>query len=257
MKTPTERINRLRIATPCPISWDQMTGDNRVRFCDHCHLSVYNISELTRIEAERLIASTEGRLCARLFQRADGTVLTKDCPVGLRALRRRVAKRTAAIFAAMISLTGAALGQNSSANSKATCIQQTRITQVKIGPDHTALSVSGTILDMNGAIIPGARLTITNLKTKAASQALTDDEGRFLYNSLFEGKYSLKVEKVGFKTLTTTRVALEGNQALNIDVTLEPEMSTVMIGVVADDSLIDTPLGTTIINQKMIQSLPH
>ena len=66
-------IDRLRIATPCPISWEQMTGDDRVRFCDHCQLNVYNISELSRSEAETLIASTEGRLCARLFRRADGT----------------------------------------------------------------------------------------------------------------------------------------------------------------------------------------
>src|SRR6267378_5000201 len=89
-------LDRLRIATPCPISWEQMTGDNRVRFCDHCKLNVYNISELSRLEAESLIASTEGRLCARLFRRADGTVLTKDCPVGLRALRMRISKRVAA-----------------------------------------------------------------------------------------------------------------------------------------------------------------
>src|SRR5258706_6218808 len=99
-------IDCLRIAAPCPLSWEQMTGDNRVRFCDHCQLNVYNISELSRLEAETLIASTEGRLCARLFRRADGTVLTKDCPVGLRALRRRVAQRTAAIFAAIVGLSG-------------------------------------------------------------------------------------------------------------------------------------------------------
>ena len=86
-------IDRARIATPCPVSWEQMTGDDRVRFCDQCELHVYNISELTRIEAETLIASTEGRICARLYRRADGSVITKDCPVGLRALRMRVSKR--------------------------------------------------------------------------------------------------------------------------------------------------------------------
>ena len=69
-------IDRLRIATPCPISWEQMTGNSRVRFCGNGQLNVYNISELSRSEAEALIASTEGRLCARLFRRADGTILT-------------------------------------------------------------------------------------------------------------------------------------------------------------------------------------
>jgi hypothetical protein len=69
-----------------------MTGDNRVRFCTECRLHVYNFAELTRTEAEDLLRTTEGRLCGRLYRRADGTVITKDCPVGLRAVRRRVAK---------------------------------------------------------------------------------------------------------------------------------------------------------------------
>ena len=61
MATNLTQIDHLRIATPCPIGWEQMTGDNRVRFCDHCQLNVYNISELSRIEAEKLIASTDSR----------------------------------------------------------------------------------------------------------------------------------------------------------------------------------------------------
>src|SRR6185436_3912774 len=112
MATNPTQIDLLRIATPCPISWEQMTGDNRVRFCDHCQLNVYNISELSRSEAERLIGSTEGRLCARLFRRADGTVLTKDCPVGLRALRLRVSKKVAAVFALVAGITGLGFGQD-------------------------------------------------------------------------------------------------------------------------------------------------
>src|SRR6185369_11666555 len=132
MGTNPSQIDRLRIATPCPIGWDEMTGDNRVRFCDHCQLNVYNIVEMSRSEAEKLIASTEGRLCARLFRRADGTVLTKDCPVGLRALRRRVAKRTAAVFAAIVSLSALAFGQHgASKNGKTACTPQTKITRTK------------------------------------------------------------------------------------------------------------------------------
>lgn len=66
-----------------------MEGDERVRFCRQCELHVYNISEMTKADAESLVARTEGRLCGRMYRRADGTILTKDCPVGVRALRRR------------------------------------------------------------------------------------------------------------------------------------------------------------------------
>ena len=87
----TGNIDRLKVASPCPAGWGQMTGDDRVRFCDSCQLNVYNFAELTRKEAEEIIRTTEGRICGRLYRRADGSVITKDCPVGLRAVRRRVA----------------------------------------------------------------------------------------------------------------------------------------------------------------------
>jgi hypothetical protein len=99
-----DRLDHLRIASPCPVGWEQMSGDDRVRFCEQCSLRVYNISAMTRSEAEALIANTEGRICARLFRRSDGTIITKDCPVGLRAIRRRVAKVAGAAFAVLLSV---------------------------------------------------------------------------------------------------------------------------------------------------------
>jgi len=97
----TVQLNQIRVASPCPVSWEQMTGDNRVRFCGECQLNVYNFAELTRTEAENLLGATEGRICGRLYRRADGTIITKDCPVGLRAVRRRMAKAATAAFAAL------------------------------------------------------------------------------------------------------------------------------------------------------------
>ncbi len=72
----------LRIASPCRAPWDNMDGDDRVRFCRECNRNVYNLSAMTKREARRVIAEREGRLCVRFYQRRDGTVLTSDCPVG-------------------------------------------------------------------------------------------------------------------------------------------------------------------------------
>jgi hypothetical protein len=84
-------LENVSIAKPCPASWDRMRGNDRVRFCDGCQLNVYNISAMSAADAARLVAETEGRLCLRFYRRADGTILTQDCPVGLAARVRRQA----------------------------------------------------------------------------------------------------------------------------------------------------------------------
>src|SRR5262249_39510369 len=81
--------DNIRIAAPCSADWAKMSGDDRARFCGDCKLNVYNLSDMTRDEAEALIREREGRLCVRYYQRADGTILLKDCTVGVHRRRRR------------------------------------------------------------------------------------------------------------------------------------------------------------------------
>ncbi len=82
-------LDNLRVATPCRADWNQMTGDDRTRHCGSCNKNVYNLSNMTREDAEALILEKEGKLCARYFQRHDGTILLKDCSVGIGARRKR------------------------------------------------------------------------------------------------------------------------------------------------------------------------
>jgi hypothetical protein len=88
MPANTDPLAHLRIASPCDASWEAMEGDNQARFCRHCQLHVYNLSGMSRRDAAALVRETEGRLCVRFYRRRDGTLLTDDCPVGLRAARR-------------------------------------------------------------------------------------------------------------------------------------------------------------------------
>jgi hypothetical protein len=97
-------LDRVRVAAPCKADWDQMIGSDHVRFCGQCSLNVYNLSAMTRPDAESLIARTEGRLCARFYRRGDGSIITKDCPVGLRAIRRRVSYVAKAISSMVLGL---------------------------------------------------------------------------------------------------------------------------------------------------------
>jgi hypothetical protein len=49
-------LDRLRIASPCKADWNSMIGNDQVRFCEHCHLHVTDLSTMTRQQAMRLVA---------------------------------------------------------------------------------------------------------------------------------------------------------------------------------------------------------
>jgi len=82
-------LDNIRVATPCRKDWNEMTGDERVRHCGDCNKHVYNLSGMTRDEAQALFVEKHGELCVRFYRRADGTILTADCPVGVRQKRKR------------------------------------------------------------------------------------------------------------------------------------------------------------------------
>lgn len=105
-------LRNVRIASPCSANWDEMIGSSRKRFCSQCSLNVYNLSEMTKTEAERLIINTEGRLCARFYRRADGSVITKNCPVGWAAAKKRLSRLWTAVASLFIAMT-AGIGLNS------------------------------------------------------------------------------------------------------------------------------------------------
>jgi hypothetical protein len=99
-------LQKLQVASPCYERWDNMKGDSQMRHCASCKLNVYNVREMTTAEVEALFQRTSGRLCVRLYRRWDGTVLTRDCPVGVQRARVRMAAAlaTAAAFAMVLLL---------------------------------------------------------------------------------------------------------------------------------------------------------
>ncbi len=111
---PLTVLEGLRIASPCAARWEDMapTGDDKARHCGDCNLSVHNFSALSREEAVALVAShmdpgagnSGQRLCATWRKRADGTIIFRDCPVGLAKVRARM-RRCVARVAAVVGLT--------------------------------------------------------------------------------------------------------------------------------------------------------
>jgi hypothetical protein len=100
-------LNNIKIASPCSADWNEMVGDERKRYCGECKLNVYNLSEMTKAQAENFILKSEDRVCVKIYKRADGTVLTKDCPVGwAKIINRTKIFATAAISLVLSLLTG-------------------------------------------------------------------------------------------------------------------------------------------------------
>jgi hypothetical protein len=103
-ESESDLLNRVYIKTPCTLGWDTMQGDDRVRFCGQCNLNVYNVASLSRKEAANLIKGADENLCLRLYRRPDGTIITDNCPVGLKKMRDRIRLRVAAILAFLLCI---------------------------------------------------------------------------------------------------------------------------------------------------------
>ncbi len=252
-----DRFDHLRIASPCRASWDQMAGDDRVRHCDLCNLHVYNIARMTRKQTETLIANTEGRICARLYLREDGTIITRDCPVGLRAIRRRVTRIAGAVFATVVSLCAVVMGQKPSSKDKGSCQQQLSITR-KLSESASENGVlSGTVFDPNGAVVRGAMIQITDEKANKSHVTNSNDEGHFMMAGLAMGTYNIVIESPGFKKFELKNAALAAKETVSFDLTLLPDRTTALVGILVTPELIDTSTpGTTIIRGELIRRLP-
>ena len=81
----------------------------------------------------------------------------------------------------------------------------------------TGGSISGTITDVNGGVIPGATLTVRNLDTTVAQTTTTNGEGFFAFTNLPVGRYELEIISRGFTPYKRTGLAIDVNTQLRVD----------------------------------------
>ena len=258
MQIKDDFLNELRIASPCPVAWQDMIGTDQVRLCHQCDLHVYDISELTRDEAIALIASSEGRICARLHRRADGTVITRDCPVGLRALRKRVARRAGAALTAILSLSVTVFAQTRT-QDKEPGKKQVLVTFERKQSQDMKVIVTGTVTDLNGGSIAGATITLIDEATDDKVSTSTNDAGEFRFAALKDGKYILRIESPNFKKLAVSDLVLKTGEVLLLSAMLEVNLNTINMGIV---ELPPEPIpiyqnGTLRLSGDLIRKWPH
>lgn len=214
-------LENIHVAAPCPADWEKMLGDSRVRHCGECNLNVYNISEMTQLEAEDFIRSHEGRLCVRFFRRADGTILTKNCPRGVKALARRISRIAAAMLTAAVSV-GSAFSQNA---AKSNPQSQTQDNQAASGLDLT-------VADPTGAVITNAKAVLCHCQDHALKSANTDAAGVAHFSGIKPGDYSVEIQSPGFKTVRKN-VRLQSRRVERLQVKLQVAATSVTVEVAA------------------------
>ncbi len=141
-------LDDIQVASPCPALWSDMVGSDTVRFCASCQKNVFNLSGMRRDEALDLLRATEGRVCVRFYRRADGTVLTEDCPVGVAAVLRRAKRMTLAAAAVSLGAVAAVLAVLGGAFMTRTCrrIDDARTRIEDVMPDDGDGGLTGKLV---------------------------------------------------------------------------------------------------------------
>jgi hypothetical protein len=118
--------------------------------------------------------------------------------------------------------------------------------------------ITGTVVDASGAVVPNAKVTVTNTATQVASHAVTSSAGTYTVTDLIPGNYTVQVEVAGFQTAVHTGVLVEVGRQSTVDVTLQTGNVAQSVEVVENVITLNTTqpeLGTTIENA-VVQSLP-
>jgi len=121
----------------------------------------------------------------------------------------------------------------------------------------TTGTIQGTVIDANGASVPGANVEIKNLDTNFTRTLTTDEEGRFVAPLLQPGNYQVTVSKQGFGTTQLPNAVLTVGQALNLSFPLKVSevQGTVTVTTAPTVDTVKTEISTTL-NEQAVSTTP-
>src|SRR5919108_667022 len=119
-------------------------------------------------------------------------------------------------------------------------------------------TISGTVTDSSGAVVPGATVSVRNVETGVTKTVTSNEVGVYTATNLVPGQYLVEASLSGFKTAVVSAITLEVNANLKVDVALEVGAATELVNVAAVAPLLQTEqtnLGQTV-TQQQIEQLP-
>src|SRR5688500_8428314 len=119
-------------------------------------------------------------------------------------------------------------------------------------------TISGTVMDSNKAVVPGATVTITNVAMGTNNSVTTNESGLYTVPYLIPGTYRIIVEGPGFKKYIREGIALQVNDKLEIDAVLEVGGSQETVTVTADAGLVETGTASMgqVVDARRVSELP-
>jgi len=129
---------------------------------------------------------------------------------------------------------------------------------VAVSAQEFRATISGRVTDPSGAVIPGAKITITNTNTRVSVNSKTTGSGEYSVPFLLPGKYEVSVAAEGFSGFTRDGITVQTGDRLGIDVTLKPGSMTQEVRVTADAPLIQTETATAgqVLTAAEVENLP-
>ena len=109
--------------------------------------------------------------------------------------------------------------------------------------------INGRVTDPSGAVVPDATVTLINESTGVTTHTQSSKSGDYSFPTVAVGTYTIEFEATGFKKLTRKQVALDLNQTLTVNGTLELGSATETVEVTSEAPLVDTSstqLGATV-----------
>lgn len=119
-------------------------------------------------------------------------------------------------------------------------------------------SLTGTVSDSSGAVIPSAAVTAVQAQTGTTTALKSNETGGFVFPSLPPAEYTVSVTAAGFQTYTRSNIALEANQSVTLKITMQLGAANQVINVAADAPQVDTTTGTLseVIDTARVNDLP-
>ena len=127
-----------------------------------------------------------------------------------------------------------------------------------VGDAQTASTLSGTVKDPSGALVPGAAVVLTNVDSKAKYSLKSNGEGFFQFASVVPATYSLRVSEAGFENSVITGIVIHAGDNLTVPrIVLKIGQTDVSITVTAESAgvALDSPEHSTLITADDIKRL--
>jgi hypothetical protein len=237
MSRRNDIIDRINVQTPCDADWDAMVGNDRIRVCEHCQLSVHNLSKMSFVQIEDLVAQSNGRLCVRYFQMPDGSPVVARRPSVLLQLGRKSSRIAAgALTVAMAMSSAGATYAQGEARVKQAKVEDNDQDRQNTGATVHA-SIKGVAVDANGAAIARAIVTITSVAGKKET-VISGEQGDFHFELLDAQTYTLEIKSIGFMDFRIKGIKLAPGDGKNIKAVLQVAPSEMGVYGFADGEVM-------------------